>query len=313
MDTLTSIINLSLLASMVRISTPLILASLGGLYSERSGVINIALEGLMLSGAFTAAAVTALYHNPWLGLIAAAAAGLAVSLIHAVASITFRANQVVVGMAINILFFGVPPLMSGALFQSTGSTPQLPREQTLPDWNIPLIKSVPVLSQLLSWHKPIVLFALVMAPVTYYILFRTRFGLRLRAVGENPEAADTAGVSVTRMRYAGVMLSGVLAGVGGAYLSIGQNSLFTRNMTAGRGFIALAALIFGKWHPVGAFLACLFFGGAEAISIRMQGVVAIPVQFITIIPYVLTLVVLAGFIGRATPPRAIGQAYAKEK
>ena len=313
METLTSIINLSLLASMVRISTPLILASLGGLYSERGGVINIALEGIMLSGAFTAAAVTALYHNPWVGLIAAAVAGLLVSLIHAVASIRFRANQVVVGTAINILFLGVPPLMSGALFQSTGSTPQLPREQTLPDWNIPLIGQVPVLNQLFSGHKPIVFFALLMVPVTYYVLFRTRFGLRLRAVGENPEAADTAGVSVAKMRYAGVLLSGLLAGIGGAYLSIGQNSLFTRNMTAGRGFIALAALIFGKWHPVGAFLACLFFGGAEAITIRMQGVVAIPVQFIQIIPYVLTLVVLAGFIGRATPPRAIGQPYVKEK
>jgi simple sugar transport system permease protein len=154
--------------------------------------------------------------------------------------------------------------------------------------------------------------ALAAVPVSYYVLFRTRFGLRLRAVGENPEAADTAGVSVSRMRYAGVLLSGLLAGVGGAYLSIGQNSLFTRNMTAGRGFIALAALIFGKWHPVGAFLACLLFGFADAVAIRMQGVVNIPVQFIQIIPYVLTLVVLAGFIGRATPPRAIGTPYIKE-
>jgi len=298
---------------MIRISTPLILAALGGLYSERGGVINIALEGIMLSGAFTAAAVTALYHNPWLGLFSAAIAGLLVSLIHAVASIRFRANQVVVGTAINILFLGVPPLVSGALFQSTGSTPQLPREQTLPDWNIPLIDRIPVLSQLLSGHKPIVFLALLMVPVTHYILFRTRFGLRLRAVGENPEAADTAGVSVEKIRYAGVLLSGLLAGIGGAYLSIGQNSLFTRNMTAGRGFIALAALIFGKWNPLGAFLACLFFGAAEAISIRMQGVVAIPVQFIQIIPYVVTLVVLAGFIGRAIPPRAIGQPYVKEK
>src|SRR5437868_2581774 len=313
METLTSIINLSLLASMIRISTPLILAALGGLYSERGGVINIALEGIMLSGAFTAAAVTALYHNPWLGLFSAAIAGLLVSLIHAVASIRFRANQVVVGTAINILFLGVPPLVSGALFQSTGSTPQLPREQTLPDWNIPLIDRIPVLSQLLSGHKPIVFLALLMVPVTHYILFRTRFGLRLRAVGENPEAAYTAGASVEKIRYAGVLLSGLLAGIGGAYLSIGQNSLFTRNMTAGRGFIALAALIFGKWNPLGAFLACLFFGASEAISIRMQGVVAIPVQFIQIIPYVVTLVVLAGFIGRAIPPRAIGQPYVKEK
>ena len=307
-----NIINLSLLASMIRLSTPLILAALGGMYSERSGVINIALEGIMLSGAFTAAAVTVFTQNPWIGMLAAMIAGLLVAGIHAVASIQFKANQVVVGTAINIMFIGVPALVSGALFESTGSTPQLPREQTLPDWNIPVIDRIPILSQLLSGHKPIVYIALLAVPVSYYVLFRTRFGLRLRAVGENPEAADTAGVSVARMRYAGVLLSGVLAGLGGAYLSIGQNSLFTRNMTAGRGFIALAALIFGKWHPVGAFLACLLFGLADAIAIRMQGVVDIPVQFIQIIPYVLTLVVLAGFIGRATPPRAIGTPYVKE-
>ncbi|HKQ04417.1 MAG TPA: ABC transporter permease [Blastocatellia bacterium] len=307
-----NIINLSLLASMIRLATPLILAALGGLYSERSGVINIALEGIMLAGAFTAAAVTVFTHNPWIGMLTAMIAGLLVAGIHAVASIQFRANQVVVGTAINILFIGVPALVSGALFESTGSTPQLPREQTLPDWNIPGIDRIPVLSQLLSGHKPIVYIALLAVPITYYVLFRTRFGLRLRAVGENPEAADTAGVSVAGMRYAGVLLSGVLAGLGGAYLSIGQNSLFTRNMTAGRGFIALAALIFGKWHPVGAFLACLLFGLADAVAIRMQGVVNIPVQFIQIIPYVLTLVVLAGFIGRAIPPRAIGEPYVKE-
>jgi general nucleoside transport system permease protein len=307
-----NIINLSLLASMIRLSTPLILAALGGMYSERGGVINIALEGIMLAGAFTAAAVTVFTQNPWVGMLAAMIAGLLVASIQAVASIQFRANQVVVGTAINILFIGVPALLSGAFFDSTGSTPQLPREQTLPDWNIPGLDRVPVLSQLLSGHKPIVYIALLAVPVSYYVLFRTRFGLRLRAVGENPEAADTAGVSVAGMRYAGVLLSGVLAGLGGAYLSIGQNSLFTRNMTAGRGFIALAALIFGKWHPVGAFLACLLFGLADAVAIRMQGVVNIPVQFIQIIPYVLTLVVLAGFIGRATPPRAIGEPYVKE-
>jgi len=155
--------------------------------------------------------------------------------------------------------------------------------------------------------------ALALVPISYFVLFKLPFGLRLRAVGENPEAADTAGISVVRMRYAGVLLSGVLAGIGGAYLSIGQNSLFTRNMTAGRGFIALAALIFGKWRPVGAFLACLLFGLADAVSIRMQGVVPIPVQVIQTIPYVLTLVVLAGLIGRAIPPRAIGIPYVKER
>ncbi len=307
-----SIINDSVLSSMLRLSTPLILAALGGMYSERGGVINIALEGIMLAGAFTAASVTVFAQNPWVGLAAAAGAGVLVSLIHAVASIEFKADQVVVGTAINILFLGVPALLSGALFESTGSTPQLPLNQTLPDWHIPLINQVRFLKEF-SGHKPLVYLALALVPISYYVLFRTRFGLRLRAVGENPEAADTAGISVARMRYAGVLLSGLLAGMGGAYLSIGQNSLFTRNMTAGRGFIALAALIFGKWHPVGAFFACLLFGFADAVAIRMQGRVEVPVQFINIIPYVLTLIVLAGFIGRATPPRAIGTPYIKEK
>jgi len=286
------IFNYALIASTIRLSTPLILAALGGLYSERGGVINIALEGMMLAGAFTAAAVTVFTHSPWVGLLAAAVAGLVVAALHAVVTINYRADQVVSGAAINILFLGVPALLSGALFESTGATPQLPRDQTLPN--------------------TLVYLAFILVAVTAYVIHRTRFGLRLRAVGENPEAAMAAGVSVTRMRYAGVLISGALAALGGAYLSIGQSSLFTRNMTAGRGFIALAALIFGKWDPIGALLACLFFGFAEAVAIRMQGTVDIPNQFIQMIPYILTMVVLAGWIGRATPPKALGTPYVKE-
>jgi general nucleoside transport system permease protein len=286
------IFNYTLIASTIRLSTPLILAALGGLYSERGGVINIALEGMMLAGAFTAAAVTVFTHSPWAGLLAAVIAGLVVAALHAVVTIKYRADQVVSGAAINILFLGVPALLSGALFESTGATPQLPRDQTLPN--------------------TLVYLAFILVAVTAYVIHRTRFGLRLRAVGENPEAAMAAGVSVTRMRYAGVLISGALAALGGAYLSIGQSSLFTRNMTAGRGFIALAALIFGKWDPVGALLACLFFGFAEAVAIRMQGTVDIPNQFIQMIPYILTMVVLAGWIGRATPPKALGTPYVKE-
>ena len=286
------IFNYALIASTIRLSTPLILAALGGLYSERGGVINIALEGMMLAGAFTAAAVTVFTHSPWAGLLAAVIAGLVVAALHAVVTINYRADQVVSGAAINILFLGVPALLSGALFESTGATPQLPRDQTLPN--------------------TLVYLAFILVAVSAYVIYRTRFGLRLRAVGENPEAAMAAGVSVTRMRYAGVLISGALAALGGAYLSIGQSSLFTRNMTAGRGFIALAALIFGKWDPVGALLACLFFGFAEAVAIRMQGTIDIPNQFIQMIPYVLTMVVLAGWIGRATPPKALGTPYVKE-
>jgi general nucleoside transport system permease protein len=305
------IFNYTLIASMIRLSTPLILAALGGLYSERGGVINIALEGMMLAGAFTAAAVTIFAQNPWTGLLAAMLAGVAVAWLHAVATISYKADQVVSGTAINILFLGVPALLSGALFNSTGATPQLPREQVLPDVALFNPESTPRLASIFN-QKPLVYLAFIMVGVTFYVLYQTRFGLRLRAVGENPEAADTAGINVRRMRYAGVLLSGALAALGGAYLSIGQNSLFTRNMTAGRGFIALAALIFGKWHPVGALLACLFFGLAEAIAIRMQGTVNLPNQFIQLIPYVLTMVALAGLVRRASPPKALGVAYAKE-
>ena len=314
------IFSLQLLFSTIRLSTPLVLAALGGLYSERSGVINIALEGLLLAGAFTAASVTYYAHSPWVGLVAAILAGALVAYIIALACIRFKADQVVTGTGINILFIGLPAVLSGALFLSSGSTPQIPKENLLPV----LYRFLP--SFMPQWRiftdvSVISLLALVVVLVTRYVLYRTPFGLRLRAVGENPEAADAAGVGVNRMRYIGVILSGALAGIGGAYLSIGQSSLFTRNMAAGRGFIALAALIFGKWRPVQTMLACLLFGLADALTIQMQGVVKlpwnpaedIPVQFIQMIPYVVTIVVLAGFIGQSRAPRALGTAYQKER
>ncbi len=293
------IFTISLIWSTIRVSTPLILAALGGMFSERSGVINIALEGMMLAGAFTAAAVTYTTSNPFVGLLAGMAAGLVIALIHAVACIRFKADQVVTGTAINILMLGMPAFLGGAFFLSSGATPQIAKEHLIP------------------WTPIFIAFAIV--PIAWYVLYKTPFGLRLRSVGENPEAADAAGVPVAQMRYWGVLLSGVLAGIGGAYLSIGQSSLFTRNMTSGRGFIALAALIFGKWRPVQTMLACLLFGFTEAISYQMQGVVKlpsgddIPVQFIQMVPYLLTIIVLAGFIGSSRPPRALGIPYQKEK
>jgi ABC-type uncharacterized transport system permease subunit len=296
---MSELFSVALFWSTIRLSTSLILAALGGMFSERAGVINIALEGMMLAGAFTAAAVTYAVGNPFVGLVAGMAAGALVASIHAVACISYKADQVVTGTAINILMIGMPAFLSGALFLSSGSTPQIPREDLTP------------------WSPIVIAFALV--PISWYVLYKTPFGLRLRSVGENPEAADAAGVSVARMRYAGVLLSGALAGIGGAYLSIGQSSLFTRNMTSGRGFIALAALIFGKWRPVQTLLACLLFGFTEAISIQMQGVMKlpsgedIPVQFIQMVPYLLTIIVLAGFIGSSRPPQALGIPYQKER
>lgn len=296
---MTELFTVSLFWSMIRLATPLILAALGGMFSERSGVINIALEGMMLAGAFSAAAVTYATGNPLVGLTAGIGAGGLIAAIHAIACIQYRADQVVTGTAINILMIGVPGFLSGAFFLSSGSTPQIPKENLIP------------------WTPIVIAFAMVF--IAWFALYKTPFGLRLRSVGENPEAADAAGVKVARMRYAGVLLSGLLAGIGGAYLSIGQSSLFTRNMTSGRGFIALAALIFGKWRPVQTLLACLLFGLTEAITIQMQGVVKlpsgedIPVQFIQMVPYLLTIIVLAGFIGSSRPPKALGIPYQKER
>jgi len=300
---MSEIFTFALIFSTIRFATPLIFAALGGMFSERSGIINIALEGLMLAGAFTAAVVTYELGNPFLGLLCGVAAGAALALVYAIACIKFEADQVVSGMAINFLMIGLPALISGAVYDSSGSTPQIPKEHFLPEFfNIPFAS--------------ILAFALV--PVCWYVLYKTPFGLRLRATGENPEAADAAGVNVIRLRYSAVIISGILAAAGGAYLSIGQSSLFTRNMTAGRGFIALAALIFAKWKPIPTLFTCLFFGFMEALTIplanyKLASGENIPVQFVQIIPYVITIIVLAGFIGSSRAPRALGIPYRKEK
>jgi len=302
---MSEILTLALLFSALRSATPLIFAGLGGLFSERSGVINIALEGLMLMGAFTAAVATYELHDPYLGLLCGVLAGGALAFVYAVACIRFQADQVVAGMGINILMAGLPALISGSIYDSTGSTPQLDKAIQLPD---------------LFGHRINVATILVflMVPICWYVLYRTPFGLRLRAVGENPAAADAAGVNVLKLRYTAVVISGLLAAAGGAYLSIGQSSLFTRNMTAGRGFIALAALILAKWRPVPVLLACLFFGFMEALTNQIQGVIKmpsgedIPIQFIQMIPYILTIIVLAGFIGQSRAPKALGIPYKKE-
>jgi ABC-type uncharacterized transport system permease subunit len=294
----------SLFFATIRSATPLILASLGGLFSERSGVINIALEGLMLAGAFAAAVVTLQTHNPYLGFVTGLGAGAILAFVYAVACIKFEADQVVAGMAINFLMIGLPALISGVIYDSTGSTPQIALEDKMP-----------MISNSLSWGS---ILAFVLVPVCWYVLYKTPFGLRLRSVGENPAAADAAGVNVVRFRYMAVVVSGILAAAGGAYLSTGQSSLFTKQMTAGRGFIALAALILAKWRPVPVLLACLFFGFTEAATITIQGLIklpsgeGIPVQFIEMIPYVLTIIVLAGFIGTSRAPKALGIPYKKE-
>ena len=313
------------LDATVRVSAPLVLCATAGLVSERSGIIDISLEGKMLGAAFAAAAAAAVTGSAWIGLTAALATGLMLALLHGCACITHNGNQVVSGVAINILMSGLTVTLGIAWFAQGGQTPTLPAEARFRPLTWPgaeLIGEVPVLGtlyvELLSGHNLLVYLAFLTVPLTWWLVYRTRFGLRLRAVGENPLAVDTAGISVVFLRYRAVLCAGLLSGVAGAYLSTAQNSAFVREMTAGQGYIALAAMIFGKWRPVPAMGACLLFGFLDAVAVRLQGVRIpylgeVPVQFIQALPYVLTVVLLAGFIGRAVAPRAIGVPYVKER
>jgi general nucleoside transport system permease protein len=285
---------LQLLASTLRVSTPLIFAALGGLFSERAGVINIALEGLMLVGAFGAAVGTYALHSAWLGSGCGLLAGMSLAAVYALFVIRLRANQIVAGTAINLLAMGLTPFLCKVLYDVTGSTPAIPLAQRF--------VAAPIY---LAW---------VLVALSWVTLRHTRAGLWTVFAGEHPEALDAAGVRVNRVRWAAVLVSGVLAGLGGASLSVFLSSSFSRDMTAGRGFMALAALIFGKWRPVPAALACLLFGFADAVQVRLQGVAIaggrpLPMQFVQILPYLLTMLVLAGFVGRSRPPKALGTSF----
>lgn len=310
--------------SALRLMPPLLLACLAGLYSERAGVFDIGLEGKMLMAAFTAASVAYLTSSAWLGLIAGIGGALALSLVHGLASITFRGNQLISGVAINFLAGGLTVLIGQNAFQLGGRTPPLAGDARFQAITLPFaaeLRDVPVIgplySVLLSGHSVLVYVALLAVPVTWWVLFRTRFGLRLRAVGENPASVDTAGVSVTRLRYTAVMICGVLTGIAGAYLATGLSAGFVKDMTAGRGFIALAALIFARWQPWQALVATFLFALLEAVAILYPnlsvGAVAIPSAFMNALPYILTVIILAGFVGRAIPPRAGGEPYVKER
>ncbi len=311
--------------SAIRFSVPLLFACLAGLYSERAGVFDIGLEGKMLIGAFTAGTVAALTGSAWLGLLAAVLASVLFALLHGFASITHRGNQIVSGVAINFIAAGLTAQLGETWFNIGGQTPQLTNQERFMSIGWPFaeaLRGIPVIgqiySQVLSGHNILVYAAFLAVPLTWWLLYRTRFGLRLRAVGENPAAVDTAGISVQGMRYAAVACCGALCGFAGAYLAIAQSAGFIEHMTAGKGFIALAALIFAKWRPVPAMWACLLFGVLDAISIRLQGVPiagigTVPVQLMQAVPYILTVILLAGFIGHAVAPKAGGVPYVKEK
>jgi ABC-type uncharacterized transport system permease subunit len=298
----------TLLASTIRNSTPLIFAALGGMFSERSGVVNIGLEGLMLISAFAGVVGASLSGSALVGLGFALAAGLIFALIHALMSITFEADQIISGTAINLLALGGTGFLMVQIFGSGGTSPRVPGFKEVA---IPLLSDIPLIGPGLFNQSLLVYLMYLLIPITWFVVFRTPFGLRLRATGEVPEAVDTAGVSVSRMRYYGVALSGLLAACGGVYLSMGILSAFTEGMTNGRGFIALAALIFGRWNPIGAAGAALLFGFALAVTYQVPQEV-IPLEFIQMLPYVLTIVALAAFGGRAIAPAAIGKPYQKE-
>ena len=312
-------------ASGMRLAVPLILACLAGLWSERSGIVDIGLEGKILVGAFASAAGATFTGSVWLGLLAGVAAAVVFSLIHGYASIDQRANQIVSGTAINMVADGLTALIGNAIWSQGGRTPQLPgggairrdqlavrsRDRRCADHRSDL-------QHLISGHDIVTYLAFLLVPFTYWALYSTRFGLRLRAVGENPAAVDTAGISVRGLRYGAVVICGVLVGLAGVYLVLSQVAYFQPHMSAGRGFIALAALVFAKWRPWPALATCLLFGFLDALAIRLQGVELpvigpVPVQAIEALPYILTVVLLAGFIGKAIPPRASGIPYVKER
>ena len=316
---------LQVLDSTVRLATPLLLACLAGLFSERAGIFDIGLEGKMLAAAFLSAAVAYTSGSAWVGLGAGIFSSLLLSGIHGLASITFRGNQLISGVAINFLAAGMTVVVAQSWFGQGGRTPQLSGAARFEPITLPFaeaLREVPVLGpiyyELISGHTALVYIALLFVPLTWWILFRTRFGLRLRAVGENPAAVDTAGISVVWLRYMAVLICGVLCGIAGAYLATALQASFVKDMSAGRGFIALAALIFAKWRPWQALYSCLLFGFLQAFALRpdvIQTVVGFKVngQLLDVLPYILTVIILAGFVGKAVPPRAGGEPYVKER
>ena len=316
---------IQLFDSTVRLATPLLLACLAGLFSERAGIFDIGLDGKMLAAAFFSAAVASLTGNVWLGLLAGIAASMALSLLHGLASITFRGNQLISGVAINFLAAGLTVLIAQDWFQQGGRTPSLIGGARFNPITLPFADDIaqtpiigPLYAELISGHSILVYLAFLAVPATWWLLYRTRFGLRLRAVGENPAAVDTAGVSVIGLRYAAVLICGVLCGIAGAYLSTALQAGFIKDMSAGRGYIALAALIFAKWRPWYALWATLLFGLLQALALRPDLIqrtlgFSVQTQLLDALPYILTVVILAGFVGKAIPPRAGGAPYVKER
>jgi len=312
-----------ILSSTIRMSVPLILACIAGLWSERSGIVDIGLEGKMLASAFIAAAVSSLTGSAWIGLLAAIVVSICFSLVHGYASINQRGNQVISGLGLNFIAAGLTVVIGHSWFKQGGRTPQLEGAARFQSIDFPgrealfSMEGIGPYARILLDHSILTYVAIAVVPLSAWVLSRTRFGLRLRAVGENPQAVDTAGISVARLRYQAVIIAGVLCGIAGAYLSTALQTSFVRDMTGGRGYLALTALIFANWRAWPALFACLLFGFLQAIANFMQGAqllgIDIPVQVFNSLPYVMTIILLAVFVGKSTPPKASGLPYTKDR
>ena len=290
-------------------ATPLTLGALSGIFCERCGVVNIAIEGMMLTAAFTGFTVAFLTGSNLVGIIVALLTGGLLALLHAVLSIRFEMDQIISGTVINLLAIGITGYFNRVLFYGRN----VPGVEVLPLVKIPLLSQIPFLGPVLFIHQPIAYTMVILVFVVHVILFYTPWGLRMRAVGEHPRAADTLGINVYRVRYINVVVGGMIAGLAGAFLTLEAVGTFEKLMSNGRGFIALAAMIFGKWTPFGAFAAALLFGFSEALGVRLQiENIGVPYQFLSMLPYLLTIIVLAGVVGRATPPAAVGKPYRKQ-
>jgi len=312
MSAITDILQLLLTANLWQVAMVsavlLLLPALGGVISERSGVVNIAMEGMMLTGAFFAVWADLNWHSPWIAVMVAMIAGGLMALIHAVVTIRFRADQIVSGIAINIFAAGLTVYLVRTIYGVQDVGHVVPAE-ALPNWSVPLLSAIPFIGKVVFQQNVVVYIALILLVLVEIVLFRTRLGLRIRAVGEHPQAADTAGLNVYVIRYGAVITSGLLSGLAGAFLAIGVSNTFVPNMTDGRGYIALAAMIFGKWTPRGAFVACIIFGLGEAIYAN-NSTIHVSQFLLSMLPYLITLIVLAGLVGRSTPPAADGIPYA---
>lgn len=314
----------SIVVSTIRNAPVLIFAAMAGLFAERSGVVDIGLEGKILASAFVSAGVAYTYQDPWLGMAAGILVSVALAMVQAFVSITQKGNQLVAGIAINIAMSGLTFVVAQYFFQQGGRTPDL-GEARLTDIVLPgtaAVADVPVIGWLygsvIGGHSILVYLAFLLLPVVHWVLFHSRFGLRLRAVGENPHAADAAGVSVQQTRYAAMLIAGVLCSFSGAYLSIVQSGFFLRDMSAGAGYLALTALVFGNWRPVHTVLGCLMFGFFGAVQIQIEGVDLpvvgrIPGSLIQMIPYVVTVIVLAGLMAKSVAPKALGRPFVKSR